>query len=148
MARMLTFIIVTTSIMVMLTLAGFQNSLGVFLGALSFGNIGEFAAGELVTRILIAIGTLGVIATAGSVVSALAPGFSSNFPNSFPASSILATVVFVEMLYDLISINTRIQSLCGIDTSCNWVTYVVGTFVVLLVVGYSVTLYDWVRGND
>ena len=96
-------------------------------------------------------GTIWVLAIAAMSAFLLLTNKISAFGFTVQASTEAIIAVFVGGIYiifaaDLYSIVTFVGSIT--DSSTNWIYYLVWSLIVPLMIGYTISLIDYIRGSD
>lgn len=135
MAKLITYVMITVGLMALMTLAGVPTNSSWFLDklGLEIGTVHNFSnTGFYVT--IITIGIAALVAVSGIKIGFI----SAPTETTFVAAAAAVPLAF--LVGDLIGI---IQA-AGTD---NWVGYIIFLIMLPFMVGYAITLFDWVRGD-
>lgn len=141
MAKLMTFVMTATVMMMLLTLVGVNTTAGYVLGQLGMlDNPSGFEGTTLYVAIVAALTLL-------LASSAIRIGFFGvNAPDTFVSASLAITLG--AFIADFVSVITTTSANCPASSSCGWVTYVVTLIMGPIIIGYAISLFDWARGND
>lgn len=141
MARLMVFLMIAVAIMVLFNYAGLQTTTGYILGQLgildspqNFNSTGFYVAIAAALAALIGTSTLRI----GTF------GFS---PADTAVSAALA-LPLAALIGDFVSVLIYVRAACPADSFCNWISYLVGFIMAIIIVGYTISLYDWARHSD
>lgn len=139
MARLFTYIFITVGLMILLSLVGFDTSASYVLNQIGIlNNPGGFESSNFHLGII-----LGLIALAGT--AAIIFGFISGGNIETIATAglvVLGATPLAFFLTDFISIVQLAKNAGG------WEYYLIALICSPIIIGYSMSLWDWVRGND
>ena len=133
MAKIFTYVIIVTGLMILFNLAGLTTLTGKFINFTvdTFSNIQTS-----VLWIAIAAAISGLAAVGAIIIGTLTRGGVSS---TTIGASLLSAPLLV-LIGDLISIVT--------DVPAGWVKYLLFLVIAPIVFGYLIALFDWVRGTD
>ena len=136
MAKLLTYVFITVGIMVLFNIAGLQTAGSYVVNTLGIntGEIGNFRTTAL--WITFAISAIAALAGAAIVMGILGRGSAETAVAALYATPLLA------FIGEMIAISVQASS------TGSWVGYLVFLIMSPLIVSYTITLFDWVRGRD
>ena len=134
MEKIYTYVIIFTGLMIFLSFAGLQTVGSVILEqfGVSFENIHNFRAGTLFVAFLVS-GVAG-LAASGIIIGTLGRGSPELGVTALYATPLIA------MVGDMISI--------VVFGGTGWEGMIIFAIMSPLMVGYTIALYDWIRGKD
>jgi hypothetical protein len=137
MAKMLTFMMVTTGLVLLMGISGLATPSSFILNFLGLGlnNVENFQSTTLYVGLLAAIGSL-------ITVTGIKIGFISAPTETTWAAAVFALPMAI-FVGDFVSI--IVQSYSAGET---WASVLLGLILIPYIVGYCITLFDWVRGMD
>ena len=133
--KLFTYMIVTVTIWVFLSILGITITGSFFANALGLSDTASLANIE---DSLVWVGVMAALATltAGIVII----GILTKSMSFIPASSVLAIAIFGFIASDMISLVNEI----GVD----WLKTVMWAILVPWIVGFILALFEWARGTD
>ena len=141
MAKLMTFVMTASVLMLLLYLIGINTTAGYIIQTLGMAdNPTDFKSGPL--WIAVSIGLTGLVAVGGIRIA----GFGLEI-SSIAIAAVLAGVLG-EFIGDFVSLLTVANASCPSGDSCRWVYWVVVVVMVPIILGYAISLFDWARGID
>ena len=135
MEKLYTYTLITVGLMIVLNMFGIASASGIILGQLGLTEVGALQTYQdiwffayLRDYALVALVALAGIAIITQTVSDL------------PTSALIASLIFLAFIGDLASV--------PLLASTAWERNLLFLIIAPLVIGYSVALFDWVRGKD
>jgi len=138
MEKLWTYIIIIAGIMVLFNLVGLNTTTGYVLGTLGFTSPESSTTFQDTGFWSKLIWGLGLLSGAVAIVI----GIFGRDISTLPISSAIAVGFLAMFLGDLIGIiNTA-------SAESTWVSWLLYSLMVPLIIGFAFTLWDWVRGRD
>lgn len=137
MGKLLNYVMLIGGLMVLMNLAGITTLSGAILNwmGISITNIEDFSATPFMIVFGAAIASL-------VLVSGIRIGFFGANVSAVSVTAVAATPLLI-FVGDIIMISTAAST-----GGLTWVSYIIFALTVPLVIGYGITLYDWVRGIE
>jgi len=137
MAKIFTYLIIITGLMVLFNAAGLTTTTGYALGQLGLINPDSVADYQGSTAWLWVIGAV----TTLSAITAVLISITTRTPYTTTLSASFAASILVFFIGDLVSI---VQT---VGTEAEWAKWLLYLIVSPLVVGFSLSIWDWVRSS-
>lgn len=145
MARMMTWLMIIVSLMLVMNLAGLQTNTGYVLGKLGVTDSSHnFNLTSFYIALLAAI--TAVVGSAGIKIGLL----GSSWDVGTTAKATFAVAVLFLFLDDMISVITYTKGLeCVAGAICSsWVFWIILLIMIITSIGFLISIMDWVGGND
>ena len=141
MAKLMTFAMIATVMMALFTIFNFDSSIETMINL--FQDLDNFQSGGLFSNVQYYLGLMAAAGVAAAFIGIFGRGSTLD---SFYAAGLAAYLTL--FIYDFINIVTYSKSICAYDSPCGWISYLVTIIVGTIVVGFTISLFDWARGND
>src|SRR3990167_6972763 len=143
MGRAMTWIMILVTMTIIMNFAFNTNTTWIMGQILGFENSGDFTASAFWIALVAATAFIGLT----GIVAGFGTGTQID-TNSLMRKSFATAVLFV-FVSDYTSILSKLRAItCTAGGVCGWEWYVGFAIMIPIFVGYSISVIDWIGGND